>query len=49
MKIQGEYIFDGSREAVWEAVRDPQVLATALHGTQSLEQVSDNEYQGEMN
>ena len=49
MKIQGEYTFDGSREAVWEAVRDPEVLATALPGTQSLEQVSDNEYQGEMN
>jgi carbon monoxide dehydrogenase subunit G len=49
MKIQGEYTFDGSREAVWEAIRDPEVLATALPGTQSLEQVSDNEYQGEMN
>jgi len=48
MKIQGEYTFDGSREAVWEVVRDPEVLAAALPGTQSLEQVSDNEYQGEM-
>jgi hypothetical protein len=48
MKIQGEYTFDGPREAVWEVVRDPEVLATALPGTQSLEQVSDNEYQGEM-
>jgi len=49
MKIQGEYTFDGSREAVWEAVRDPEVLATALPGTQSLEQVSENEYRGVMN
>ena len=48
MKIEGEYTFDGSREAVWEILRDPEVLATALPGTQKLEQVSDNEYQGEM-
>jgi carbon monoxide dehydrogenase subunit G len=49
VKIQGEYTFDGSREAVWEVVRDPEVLATALPGTQSLEQVNDKEYHGEMN
>lgn len=49
MRIEGEYTFDGSREAVWEILRDPEVLASALPGTQSLEQVSDNEYQGEMN
>ena len=49
MKIQGEYTFDGSQEAVWEILRDPEVLATALPGTQSLEQVNENEYQGEMN
>lgn len=48
MKIEGEYIFDGPRQSVWEIVRDPDILATALPGTQSLEQVSENEYQGEM-
>lgn len=49
MKIEGEYLFDGPREEVWALVRDPEVLATALPGTQSLEKVSENEYQGEMN
>jgi carbon monoxide dehydrogenase subunit G len=49
VKIEGEYIFDGSREEVWEVVRDPEVLATALPGTQSLELISENEYQVEMN
>jgi len=48
VKIEGEYLFDGPREDVWEIVRDPEVLATALPGTQSLEQVTENEYQGEM-
>jgi len=49
VKLQGEYIFDGPREEVWEIVRDPEVLATALPGTQSLEQVGENEYAGKMN
>jgi carbon monoxide dehydrogenase subunit G len=48
MKIEGEYIFDGPRDKVWEIVRDPEVLATALPGTQSLELVSESEYAGEM-
>ena len=49
MKIEGEYVFDGTREQVWEIVRDPEVLATALPGTQKLEQVGENEYEGVMN
>ena len=48
MKLEGEYIFDGPREEVWQIVRDPEVLATALPGTQSLEQVSESEYAGKM-
>ena len=48
MKLAGEYIFDGSREAVWDLVRDPEVLSTALPGTQSMEQVSESEYTGTM-
>jgi carbon monoxide dehydrogenase subunit G len=48
MKLEGEYIFDGPREEVWEIVRDPEALASALPGTQSLEQVSENEYAGKM-
>lgn len=49
MKIEGEYLFNGNREDVWEIVRDPQVLATALPGTKSLDKVGENEYAGEMN
>jgi hypothetical protein len=49
MKLEGEYVFSGPREEVWELVRDPEVLATALPGTQSLDQVSENEYEGKMN
>ena len=48
MRIEGEYIFTGPREEVWDLVRDPEVLATALPGTQNLEQISENEYEGAM-
>lgn len=49
MKLEGEYTFDGPKDEVWKLIRDPEVLSNALPGTQSLEQVSENEYQGEMN
>jgi len=48
VKLQGEYIFNGPREEVWQVVRDPEVLATALPGTKSLSQIGENEYEGEM-
>jgi carbon monoxide dehydrogenase subunit G len=49
VKIDGEYLFKGPREEVWEILRDPVVLATALPGTKSLDKVGENEYRGEMN
>ena len=48
MKLEGEYTFSGPREQVWEIIRDPDILATALPGTKKLELVVDNEYEGEM-
>ena len=49
MKLEGEYLFDGPRSEVWKLVRDPDVLATALPGTQSLTKLSDTEFEGAMN
>jgi len=49
MKLEGEYTFDGPQQEVWKIIRDPEVLAAALPGTESLEQLSENEYQGQMN
>ncbi len=49
MKIEGEYTFDGPREDVWKLVRDPEVLATCLPGTQSLHLIGENEYEAEIN
>ena len=49
MNLEGEYTFDGPREEVWDLVQDPEALAMALPGTQSLEKVGENEYEGVMN
>ncbi len=48
MKIEGEYLFNGPREAVWELLRDPDALAAALPGTKRLNKISDVEFEGEM-
>ena len=49
MKLSGEFVFDGSQEEIWELMQDPEMLSTALPGTKSLNQVSEKEYEGEMN
>src|SRR5512136_1109017 len=49
MKLEGEHIFHGPRQAVWELVRDPDALAKALPGTETLTKLSENEYEGTMN
>jgi hypothetical protein len=48
MKLEGEYNFDGSRDEVWNILRDPDMLILALPGTKSLKQVSEYEYEGEL-
>ncbi|MDX1623538.1 MAG: carbon monoxide dehydrogenase subunit G [Gemmatimonadota bacterium] len=48
MRIEGEFTFDGPREEVWELLHDPDVLARALPGTETLERVGENVYAGEM-
>jgi uncharacterized protein len=49
MKLQGDYLFNGPQQEVWDMVRDPNVLATCLPGTQSLKQISPTEYEGGIN
>ena len=49
MKIEGEHVFKGPREAVWEMFYDPQVLASAIPGMDKLDQISENEFRGVMN
>ena len=48
VKLTGSYEFDASREAVWEALLDPDVLSRILPGCERLEKTSDNQYRGEI-
>jgi len=49
MNLEGEHIFKGPRTEVYGMFRDPEVLASAMPGTQSLNVVDDNHYEGSMN
>lgn len=45
MKIAGNYTFAATREEVWGALNDPEVLARTIPGCQRLDQVGENEYE----
>jgi uncharacterized protein len=49
MNLEGEHVFKGPREEVYMMFRDPEVLATALPGTQALTKIDDQHYEGAMN
>ncbi len=44
MEIKGEYQIDASREVVWQALNDPEMLKKCIPGCESLEQKSDTEF-----
>jgi uncharacterized protein len=46
MEMTGEYRILASRQRVWEALNDPEVLKQCIPGCQSLEKVSDTEFNG---
>lgn len=43
MEIEGEYRIASSREQVWAALNDPEVLKKCIPGCESLEPVNDRE------
>ncbi|MFV9504311.1 MAG: SRPBCC family protein [Oscillochloridaceae bacterium umkhey_bin13] len=45
MRIAGNYTFEATREEVWAALNDPEVLARTIPGCQRLDQVGENEYE----
>lgn len=46
MKLEGTYTFDAPREAVWEALLDPEVLSKIMPGCERLERTGQNQYEG---
>jgi|AP95_1055475.scaffolds.fasta_scaffold107734_2 carbon monoxide dehydrogenase subunit G len=49
MIIEGDYTFDGPREAVWDLLLDPEILSRALPGSGGLEQTDEHRYEGRVN
>jgi len=45
VRIAGNYTFEATREEVWSALNDPEVLARTIPGCQRLEVVGENEYE----
>ncbi|MDA8016147.1 MAG: carbon monoxide dehydrogenase subunit G [Thermoanaerobaculia bacterium] len=48
MKLTGEFVFHASRDRVWDALFDPQILASVMPGCEKLEQVGENQYEGQL-
>jgi len=44
MEVKGEYQIGSSRENVWAALIDPEVLKACIPGCESIEQISDTEF-----
>lgn len=48
MIVEGTYTFPGPREAVWNLLLDPDVLAMTMPGATTITRVSDSRYEGKM-
>lgn len=46
MKLSGQHTFQAPRDEVWEALFDPEILASVMPGCKKLEQVGEQEYEG---
>lgn len=46
MKLAGDYTFDAPRDQVWDALFDPEILASVMPGCKKLEMVGEQEYKG---
>jgi len=48
MNVAGEYTFDAPQELVWNALLDPDVLASVMPGGEGFEEIGENEYAGNL-
>jgi uncharacterized protein len=48
MNINGEIVISAPRSKVWLALNDPEILARCIEGCDSLEKVSDQEFNGQV-
>lgn len=48
MKITGNYTLDGSRQDIWPLIHDPSSLVSLIPGCEQLDQISPDEYRGQV-
>jgi len=48
MEVKGEYLIASTREQVWSALIDPEILKACIPGCESLEQISDTEFEAKV-
>jgi len=44
MKLEGSFSIDASRDVVWDAIRDPALMARCVPGCETAEQISEDRY-----
>lgn len=44
MEVKGEYLIGSSRERVWAALVDPEILKVCIPGCETLDKIADNEF-----
>jgi carbon monoxide dehydrogenase subunit G len=49
MHLTGRTVINADRAAVWAALNDPEVLARAIDGVETLERVGDTRFEGVLN
>ena len=49
MKLEGEHLFNGPIQDVWEMFLDPEVLGSALPGGEEFNKVDETHYEAAMN
>ncbi len=48
MKVAGSYMLDDARECIWPLIYDPASLITFIPGCEQMEQISPDEYRGQV-
>lgn len=49
VQLQGQHSFPASREVVWRAITDPDILARTLPGCEELTRAGENRFEGTLN
>ena len=48
MDMSGEYVIAAPRQAVWEALNDPEILKQCIPGCESVDKTSDTSFEAKV-